>query len=428
MRIAFVVPGFGGTFYCQNCMRDSHMIDRLRAIGHEVVIAPMYLPVRIDEPLTQADTPVFYGAINAYLKEMIPLFRRSPEWLERLLNSKGLLKWAAKRSGSTNVRGLGKLTLSVLQGKEGTQSRELDRLVDWLKNKCRPDVVHLSNALLIGLARQIKEELGIPLFCTLQDEDTWIDAMGDEYGPMGWKVLSERVSDIDAFIAVSSYYAQVMKEKMKIPDKKIHVVHIGINIPACKPGSRPFDPPVIGYLSRMSSSLGLDILVDAFIQLKKEDKLKGLKLRATGGCLGEDKKFISKLKKQLKRYNFHDDAQFIPDYYKDNQCEFLQSLTLLSVPVSHGEAFGTYLIEALSVGVPVVQPEAGAFPEVVKDTGGGITYKPNTSDKLAEALRSLLLDPEKTDKLGRQGRDSVLKRYSIGYMVKNLDKIYKKYI
>ncbi len=425
MKIAFIVPGFGGTFYCQNCMRDRHLIKQLKVLGNEVIAAPMYLPVRIETPSAKDDSPVFYGAVNVYLKEVFPIFRGAPKWFEKLLNSKKVLNWAAKRAGSTNVRGLGKLTLSVLQGEDGTQAGELDKLVAWLKENHKPDVVHLSNVLLIGLASRIKKELGVKVFCTLQDEDTWIDALGDKYTPEAWKVISGKADDVDGFIAVSRYYANVMKKRMEISEKKMDVVPIGINILDCKSNDLPFDPCVIGYLSRFSRSLGLDILVDAFIILKRENKFKDLKLRATGGCVGGDKKFIAELTKRLKKNNFHESVEFLPDYYKENMCDFLQSLTVLSVPVPGGEAFGTYLIETLSAGVPVVQPDAGAFPEVVKDTGGGILYSPNTPEKLAESLASLLSDTSRAGRLGRHGRDSVLKKYSAAHMAENLDRIYK---
>ena len=74
---------------------------------------------------------------------------------------------------------------------------------------------------------------------------------------------------------------------------------------------------------------------------------------------------------------------------------FLHGLTLLSVPVTDGEAFGTFQIEAMACGVPVVQPDAGAFPEIIKATGGGIIYKPNTPKALAKSLKGLLLNPKK---------------------------------
>ena len=171
MKIVNIVPGFGGTFYCGNCLRDSGFVSALRKAGHQAMILPVYLPLTINGDVQ--DTPVFYGAVNIYLKQIFPLLRHMPGWMEHMLNSAPLLKIAASKAGSTRAHGLEELTESMLMGKEGQQGKELDELVHFLKHHEKPDVVHFSNALLLGMARQIKEEVGVPVVCSLQDEDVW---------------------------------------------------------------------------------------------------------------------------------------------------------------------------------------------------------------------------------------------------------------
>jgi hypothetical protein len=56
---------------------------------------------------------------------------------------------------------------------------------------------------------------------------------------------------------------------------------------------------------------------------------------------------------------------FFPNLSRAEKIDFLQGLTVFSVPALYGEAFGLYLIEALAAGVPVVQPRHAAFPELV---------------------------------------------------------------
>ena len=158
MKIVHIVPGSGGTFYCQNCMRDNELIKSLKTLGHEIYMVPMYLPISVDDHETEDDTPVFYGAINIYLKEKLPFYRHAPIWLEKIFDSQPLLKYAAKKSGSTRASGLEEMTISMLKGEEGRQATELDHLIKFLQKEIQPDVVHLSNALLLGLAKRMKEE------------------------------------------------------------------------------------------------------------------------------------------------------------------------------------------------------------------------------------------------------------------------------
>jgi len=244
MKIVHIVPGSGDTFYCQNCMRDNSLVKELRKRGHEVAIVPMYLPVNIDEPEKNyfGDTPVFYGAINTYLKQVMPLYRKAPVWLERLMDSKFLLNMAAHKAGSTRAAGLEEMTISMLKREQGNQSTELQHLVDWLQNHEKPDVVHLSNALLLGLAGKIKHDLGIPVFCSLQDENQWIDPMEPQARQQVWDLMAEKGRDVAAFTAVSNYYAAQMQQTMRIPADKLYTVYIGINMDEFMPYSLPFNP------------------------------------------------------------------------------------------------------------------------------------------------------------------------------------------
>ncbi|MEI7981105.1 MAG: hypothetical protein WCI71_05600, partial [Bacteroidota bacterium] len=72
MKIVNIVPGFGGTFYCGNCLRDSGFVASLRQAGHDAVILPVYLPLAMDGNSILTDIPVFYGAVNIYLKQQFP--------------------------------------------------------------------------------------------------------------------------------------------------------------------------------------------------------------------------------------------------------------------------------------------------------------------------------------------------------------------
>jgi glycosyltransferase involved in cell wall biosynthesis len=425
MKIVYVTPGSGGTFYCQNCFRDSDLLKSLFALGHDVIKSPMYLPINLDNTEGVANTPVFFGAINIYLKEKLPFYRHAPEWLERIFDSQALLQLAAKKSGSTRASGLEEMTISMLLGEKGRQASELDHLINYLR-QVNPDVVHLSNALLLGLAHRLKKDLGTGVVCSLQDENEWIDLMDESYQEKVWNIMAERAVDVDFFVTASQYYSDKSQKQLGIPGDKIKVIYGGVNLDGYEKSSLPFAPPVIGYLCRMSEYFGLGILVDAFISLKKESRFKDLRLHITGGYSGEDKHFVKELLKKISKVGFEKDVEIFKDFGKKNRIQFLKSLTLLSVPVPGGEAFGAYQVEALAAGVPVVQPNVGCFPEFVETTNGGIIYEPNDSETLAKSIVSLLSDPDRTRELGEQGRRTVLERFSMGNMAKDIVKVYEE--
>jgi len=425
MKIINIVPGFGGTFYCGNCLRDSGFTKALKELGHEAHTLPIYLPLFADDCENEKDIPVFYGAVNIYLKQNYPLFRKMPAWLERFFNSSPILKYAAKKAGSTRSEGLEEMTISMLRGHEGYQQEELHELITYLKEHEKPDVVHLSNALLLGLAYKIKTELGIPVVCSLQDEDVWVDAMAGSYQQKVWNLMSEKARDVDAFIAVSHFFAGIMAGKMNIPEQKLHVVHVGVDYSKYTLFKPAFNPPVIGYLSRLCEENGFEILIDAFIGLKKNPAFRDARLRVSGGKTSDDDKFIKKQVKKLRKNRILHDVEFVENYGKDSLKDFFDGLTLLSVPVLKGEAFGLYQLEALASGIPLVQPALGAFPEIIYATGGGAIYTPNTPNALANKWTEVLSNPDKLLEMSLVGRKSIEEKFNMRELTQKIVRVYE---
>lgn len=428
MNIMHIIPGSGGSFYCGNCLRDSKYVEAMRKSDHMVRKLPMYLPLFADEHDLSREIPVFYGAISIYLKQQFPVFRKAPGWVDRALNSKPMLKLASKFAGSTRAKGLEEMTISMLLGEEGQQKEELQKMIDWIVENCDPDVIHLSNALLLGLAHQLGERMQVPVICSLQDEDVWVDVMKPSAAESVWKLMSKKAEDVAKFISVSDFYAGVMKEKMSLPDEKVTSVHIGVD-----PADYTFKPVSekkrnIGYVSRMCHSNGLDILVDAFILLKQKEGFGDVNLVLTGGSTGDDKKFLADIRNRLRENGLQQQVEFHEDFEEQGLRDYLEKVAVVSVPVRNGEAFGIYLLECMVSGIPVVQPALGAFPEIVGLTGGGVIYKENTPEALALALEKLLSDPVEMDRLSGMGKEGVERHFHIDVQAQRMVEVYESAI
>jgi len=426
MRIVHITPGTGDGFYCENCLRDTSLISALRNLGHEVLMVPIYLPVRGDRDEVIDETPIFFGGINVYLQQKSVFFRKTPPWFDRLFDSPRLLGWISRKAGMTSTRQLGRMTISMLRAEQGRQVKELDRLVEWLNSQDnKPDIVCLSNILLAGLARPIRARLGVPVVCLLQDEDGFLDGLTPPYANQAWEILAERARDIDTFIAVSRYFADVMQQRLGLSKNHTHVVYMGISLDGYEMAKAEPREPTIGYLSRMCFDKGLDTLVEAIIVLKRNERLKNLKLRVAGGKTGYDEAFINRVRHRLSSCGVIDDVEFLPDFDRDSKLAFFQTLSLLSVPEKRPIAYGLYVLEALAAGVPVAQPESGAFPELLEITGGGVLFEPNNAAALANAMQPLLLDPSFAHRLGQQGRKTVFEKFDVEQTAKDLVHIYR---
>jgi glycosyltransferase involved in cell wall biosynthesis len=424
VNIIQLTPG-AGPMYCGNCLRDNGLVAALRQMGHQATLAPLYLPLTLDEADQSAGTPVFMGGINVYLDQKFALFRAAPSWLRRRLASRRLLKWAAGRAARTRPEELGDMTLSMLRGEEGFQARELDDLTGWIKSQPKPDALCLSNALLIGLARRLKLDLRAPVLCMLQGEDGFLDSLPEPFRASCWQTLAQRVRDADLLVAPSKFFAELMSRRLGLAPGQVKVVYNGIKLqegPSAPSGAGDGKnrDPVLGFFARMCREKGLDLLVDAYILLRKRGQLKGLRLKIGGSCGPRDAALVETLKGRLRSAGLEGEAEFCPNLSLAEKLAFLRSLSVFSVPARCEEAFGLYVIEAMAAGVPVVQPRSGAFPELIEATGGGVLCKPADPESLAEAIEGLLLAPERARALGECGRKAVMAQFSAKRMAEGM--------
>lgn len=427
MKIVYLITGSGGSFYCGNCYRDMIYLRAIRKVpGIQASAIPLYLPPEDTIVESGMDKNVFFGAISMYLREKVPFLKNMPVFFDKIVDSAPMLRMAAKRAGTTSTEGLEDMTLNMIKGENAFPEKELQRLVDYLCKDGKPDVIHLSNALIIGLARQLKRKIDVKIVCSLLNEDDWTIEMAEPYQSKAWSLIAREAPNVDAFLTPSEYYKKFFISKTGIEDRNFHVVPLGLDpdheiLSVVKNDNWP----AIGYFCRINAHNGFDKLVDAFIKLKSQNTLPGLTLHVSGGFTGVDKSFISEQIRKVKESGLRSFIRIYPEFHGNSKQEFFSNIDVMSVPVRKYDGYGLYLLEANAAGVPVVQPATGAFPEIVAKTGGGITYSNDTIDGLTESLNSLLIDKDYMAELGARGKENVLQELSLEKMSEGLSVVYK---
>lgn len=428
MKIAYITAGAAG-MYCGSCMRDNTLVAALGQLGHDAVLIPTYTPIRTDEEDVSRG-PMFFGGINVYLQQKFALFRHTPWFFDRLLNFTPLLRFVSRWAARTQAKDLGELTVSMLQGEHGNQRKEIDKLVSWLADDLRPQVVNLTNALLSGLVHELKARLpGVPVLCSLQGDDIFTESLPEPYKAQALRLVRQHASQIDGFVATSGYYADFMAGYFAVPRQKVHVVHPGLNLAghADPRPARAAAPFTIGYFARICPEKGLHHLVEAFIRLRRMPGTAGARLHVSG-WLGEGNRgYFHEQRKRLGSEGLLADFTHVecPDHA--SKVRFLRQLDVLSVPTVYREPKGLYVLEALANGVPVVQPRHGSFPELVEITGGGVLVEPDSPAQLAAALRELIDDPGRLEQLGSRGRAVVHDRFHAARMAEETVAVYRRY-
>lgn len=422
MRILHLTPGTG-SFHCGSCLRDNALIKALRSHGHDAVIVPLYLPMVTDADEANPDAAVRVGGITLYLQQKIPFFRFVPRFVKRWLDDPKRLNVAAKRIGMTSAKDLGQMTVGSLQGEHGRQWHEWKHLVEWIEKEAKPDVISLSNSLLIGLAPAMKRRLGVPVVCSLQGEDSFLDTLIEPWKTEAWALMRENAKSVTRFIAPSKFYADVMQQRLGVDASQMSVVFNGLNFDLYERVRREPETPTIGYLARMIHGKGLTTLVDAFIELAQRSTVPDVRLRVAGAQTAEDLEYLSLLHKKLKAANLLQRVTFEPNISFEEKVEFLHEITVFSVPATYGEAFGLYVAEAQACGVPVVQPRHGAFQEILSVTQGGILCQPDDVKALADGLETLLLDDAKRRQLSSVGKFHARAHFSSSRMAERFENV-----
>ena len=127
---------------------------------------------------------------------------------------------------------------------------------------------------------------------------------------------------------------------------------------------------------------------------------------------------------KIKSNDLLKDIEIQHEFTTEDLKDFFKSISVLSVPVLKGEAFGLYQIEALASGVPLVQPDLGAFPEIIRASNGGAIYSPNTAEALAHKLKEVLSGPERLLEMSIAGREAVEEKFKCSKLTQNMIDIY----
>jgi glycosyltransferase involved in cell wall biosynthesis len=405
--------------YCGACARDAAMVRGLIARGHDVQVIPLYTPLRLDGGGPLPETRIFLGGINAYLQQIAPLFRRTPVFVDRIFDSPALLRWASRFAVSVNPKDLGPMTVSVLQGTEGRQSKELRRLLAYLAGAPRPDVVSLTNSLLSGIAPEVKRTLGVPIACALQGEDAFVMAMAEPWRAQAQQLMRRNAQAIDLFIAPGEACAAAMAEFLDAPQEKMQVIRAGIEADAFRRAApRPRSPFVIGCLSSITPLKGQDVLVEAFCLLAGEQR-RDVILRIAGKVLNPG--YWKKVRGRVESAGLAARFEYCGEVDFAGKLDFLHRCSVFSMPGRIAESRGVAVIEAMAAGAPVVAPNTGVFPEMMERTGGGLLFPPEDAKELASALARLMDDPEEADRMGRAGAEGIARHYAAARMAAEME-------
>jgi len=289
------------------------------------------------------------------------------------------------------------------------------------------DSVHLPNHHLGRYGNFLR----VPYIITVHDLIRYFDLDGEEtffYPPNRrdrhyLHLDYEGIRKAMRIIAVSQSTKDDLIHCLDIPDERISVVYEGIDHRLFQPVShRIYNHPYILFVGAEHPRKNFTTLLKAFSRLKREPRLKELKLVKVGNAGGQEVDFRRQTMGVVESLHLSREVIFtdfvpetdLPAYYSGAEVFVLPSLY---------EGFGFPVLEAMACGCPVITSNTSSLPEVVGEAG--IMVDPSATDSLAQAMWRVLTDSELRDNMIREGLEQS-KRFSWEKVAEQTREVYNK--
>lgn len=272
----------------------------------------------------------------------------------------------------------------------------LRNIVNWLKTAIQlfGMVRRLRPALVIGW--QSKSVAYAGLACRLRSVPFACFHRGTpDHG------LVDRLSfalPCDAYLANSEFTAVQVRQRTNRP---VAVVHSAVDLtrtsaareksPVELKRTLGFDPnkPLIGIVGRLQRWKGIHVFVEAMAQVHRErPDCQGV---IVGGVHDTEPAYLSELEELISRHQLKKTIRMAGR--QDKPAEWMQAMDVV-VHASDREPFGIVVIEAMSLGKPVVATEPGGPAEIVTHTKDGLLVRFGNASELSEAVLRFLGDVE----------------------------------
>ena len=149
----------------------------------------MYTPLRTDEENVSLDR-IFFGGVNVFLQQQSAVFRHTPWFVDRCSIGQAVRLAVASRAGM-EVAKLGPLTVSTLQGEQGRQRKEIEKLFPGLSG-CTTGCHPSFQCIAVGRRRRLRETLQVPIVCSLAGEDLFLEQLTEPHYRQARELLRQR--------------------------------------------------------------------------------------------------------------------------------------------------------------------------------------------------------------------------------------------
>ncbi len=446
-NIAYMTLGdlrYGGT-----CIHDCTLVNNIRKTGTSIKLYSVFYDTYSDEKIS--NDGVYFKMRDVLLAHHIPRYYNLPvfSWPENPIKKIPYLNdinFSRRNSDASYIDSFSKnalkdlnsllfrlvpanikqrMAFEIFNSLEAGVDGKLRREILLFKNRLKKDKVELLNTCSVMWSRivsDIKDELGMVNVATLQLYDIFYSSFSDEDKSKILYLLRQDVKKTDAFIAISNHYAKKASSELKIPMKKMNVVYNGIDIEKYRPVDVRKDSGVftITYLGRISIEKGIVNLIIAAKHLI-DCGYKHFRVNLVGDATIE---YLASINAYISLFKMNRFFTVMSNISLQEKVELFNKSDIVVYPTAFPEPFGLVPVEAMACGTPVVVPDHGAFPEIIKETKGGLLFRPNDPYDLAKKIIMLMESKDKCEELSEDGLRNVREKFNAKLMAEKVLEVY----
>jgi colanic acid/amylovoran biosynthesis glycosyltransferase len=286
-----------------------------------------------------------------------------------------------------------------------------------------PSLIHAQFGLSGALALPIARSLNLPLIVHYRGADATIRDEHARYASLNHWVYLQRRDELKQqarlFITVSKYIKEKLLEQ-GFPSNKIIAHYSGINTADFTANPNMVREPIVLFVGRLSEKKGCEYLIRAMAQIQSRHPEIVLKIIGDGPLRSDLETLASQL---LRRYQFLGVQSSKEVQQSMNRARILVAP---SVTASQGDSEGlpNVVLEAQSMGLPVVSTLHAGIPEGIVHGETGFLVPERDIDTLAEYCLKLLQNEHLWKQFSRQGQQHVRKYFDRPKQTKILEEIY----
>jgi glycosyltransferase involved in cell wall biosynthesis len=300
----------------------------------------------------------------------------------------------------------------------------------------KPDLIHCQAQVASEAAEILGRIWRIPYVLTVHSNQL---ALVDQHVPpveaseevhTAKMVSSQIAGRSDLTICVSRFVLEELRDVFSVPEQKLRLVHNGIDTrpftaavqgePAAKIRRAARGRKVVLFFGRLTPDKGPQILIQAARKLIHERGRRDLSF-----FIGGDGRLRRLLQARISRHKLGDDIFLLGKLSHHEVIDSLFGADLVVMP-SLRESFPLAALEALAAGRPLIASRVGGLPELIENGDTGFLIDEKTPEAWGDAIESVVDEPERMVRCGRNGRALVLERFSLEAMVNATVNVYEE--